>query len=132
VAEARSPVLANEPQPLADGAYPKPAGQCRLCPSWSKREPSLIRRGLNSGHTPRAGPLRITGNSTAVAIALALSMGLKTGEKFLFKPTALLFGALGFAASVFLKLPLIAVLEILGPPAFLVAWRPHPRKKDAS
>ncbi len=69
---------------------------------------------------------------TAVAIGLALSMGLKTGEKFLFNPTALLFGALAFAASVFLKLPLIAVLAILGPPAFLVAWRHHPRKKDAS
>jgi len=69
---------------------------------------------------------------TAVAIGLALSMGLKTGEKFLFNSTALLFGALAFAASVFLKLPLIAVLAILGPPAFLVAWGHHPRKKDAS
>jgi len=69
---------------------------------------------------------------TAVAIGLALSMGLKTGEKFLFNPTALLFGALAFAASVFLKLPLIAILAILGPPACLVAWRQHPRKKDAS
>jgi chromate transporter len=64
----------------------------------------------------------------AVAIGLALSMGLKTGEKFLFNPT----GALAFAASVFLKLPLIAVLAILSPPAFLVAWRHHTRKKDAS
>src|SRR5262249_56085665 len=69
---------------------------------------------------------------TAVAIGLAVSMGLKTGEKFLFNPTALLFGALAFAASVFLKLPLIAILAILGPPACLVAWRQHPRKKDAS
>ncbi len=68
----------------------------------------------------------------AVAIGLALSMGLKTGENFLFNPTALLFGALAFAASVFLKLPLIAVLAILAPPAFLVAWRHHTRKKDAS
>jgi chromate transporter len=59
-------------------------------------------------------------------------MGLKTGEKFLFNPAALLFGALAFAASVFLKLPLIAVLAILGPPAFLVAWRHHSRKKDPS
>ena len=69
---------------------------------------------------------------TAVAIGLALSVGLKTGEKFLFNPTALLFGALAFAASVFLKLPLVAVLAILGPPAFLVAWRHDPRKKDGS
>jgi chromate transporter len=69
---------------------------------------------------------------TAVAIGLALSMGLKTGEKFLFNPTALLFGALAFAASVFLKLPLIAVLAILGPSAFLVAWKHHPRKRDPS
>ena len=65
---------------------------------------------------------------TTVAIGLALSTGLKTGEKFLFDPTALLFGALAFAASVFLKLPVIAVLAILSPPAFLVAWRHHQRK----
>ena len=68
----------------------------------------------------------------AVAIGLALSMGLKTGEKFLFHPTALLLGALAFAASVFLKVPLIAVLAILGPPSFLLAWRHHPRKSDVS
>ena len=68
---------------------------------------------------------------TTVAIGLALSTGLKTGEKFLFDPTALLFGALAFAASVFLKLPLIAVLAILSPPAFLVAWRHHQRKKTS-
>jgi chromate transporter len=68
----------------------------------------------------------------AVAVGLALSMGLKTAEKFLFNPTALLFSALAFAASVFLKVPLIAVLAILSPPAFLVAWRHHTRKKDAS
>src|SRR4029077_18027782 len=66
-----------------------------------------------------------------VAIGLALSTGLKTGEKFLFDSTALLFGALAFAASVFLKLPLIAVLAILSPPAFLVAWRHHQRKKTS-
>jgi len=69
---------------------------------------------------------------TAVAIGLALSVGLETGEKFLFNPTALLFGALAFAASVFVKLPLIAVLAILGPPAFLVAWRHDPGKKGDS
>ena len=66
---------------------------------------------------------------TTVAIGLALSVGLKTGEKFLFNPTAMLFGVLAFAASVFLKLPLVAVLAILGPPALLLAWRHYPRKK---
>jgi chromate transporter len=68
----------------------------------------------------------------AVAVGLALSMGLKTAEKFLSNPTALLFSALAFAASVFLKVPLIAVLAILSPPAFLVAWRHHTEEKDAS
>jgi chromate transporter len=68
---------------------------------------------------------------TTVAIGLALSMGLKMGEKFVFNPSAMLFGALAFAASVFLKLPLIAVLAMLGPPAFLVAWRHHPRKNTS-
>jgi chromate transporter len=57
------------------------------------------------------------------AVGLALSMGLKTGEKFIYNPVALLFGALAFIGSVFLKLPLITVLAILGPPAFVVAWR---------
>src|SRR6202008_3536405 len=63
---------------------------------------------------------------TTVAIGLALSTGLKTGEKFLFDPTGLIFGA-----TVFLKLPLTAVLAILSPPAFLVAWRHHQRKKTS-
>jgi len=67
----------------------------------------------------------------AAAVGLALSMGLKTGEKFLRNPIALFFGALAISASVFLKLPLIAIIAILAPPAFLVAWRNDAQKNDA-
>ncbi|MBM6596409.1 chromate transporter [Microvirga pudoricolor] len=59
----------------------------------------------------------------AGAIGLTFSMGLKTGEKFFRQPVALVFAALAFAGSIMLRMPLLAVLAILIPPAFLVAWR---------
>jgi chromate transporter len=65
----------------------------------------------------------------AVAIGLAVSMGLKTGEKFLLNPIALVFAVLAFVGSILLTLPLIAVLALLAPPAFLVAWRHDARQK---
>jgi chromate transporter len=65
----------------------------------------------------------------AVAIGLALSMGLKTGEKFLLNPGSLVFAVLAFVGSILLKLPLIAVLALLAPPAALVAWRHDARQR---
>jgi chromate transporter len=60
---------------------------------------------------------------TAAAVGLALAAGLRAGEGFGRRPAALAFIALAFAASVLLHLPLPAVLAILAPPAFFMAWR---------
>ena len=65
----------------------------------------------------------VLGGVTAAAVGLALSMGLKTGEKFRTKPSALAFIAAAFVGSIFLKLPLLAVLAVLAPLAFLLEWR---------
>ena len=60
---------------------------------------------------------------TAAAVGLALAAGLKAGEGFARQPAALTFIAVAFVGSVLLHLPLPAVLAILAPPAFLLAWR---------
>ncbi|MDP4021664.1 chromate transporter [Methylobacterium sp. NEAU 140] len=60
---------------------------------------------------------------TAGAVGLALAAGLKTGEAFARQPIALGFIVLAFGGSILLHLPLLAVLAILAPPAFLLAWR---------
>ncbi|TXN75460.1 chromate transporter [Methylobacterium sp. WL18] len=65
---------------------------------------------------------------TAAAVGLALSAGLKAGEGFARRPAALAVIALAFLGSIVLHLPLLAVLAILAPPAFLLAWR-HPRQR---
>ncbi|MFB0488683.1 chromate transporter [Methylobacterium sp. OAE515] len=68
---------------------------------------------------------------TAAAVGLALAAGLKAGDGFARRPTGLAFIALAFAGSLLLHLPLPAVLAILGPPAFLLAWRNvHRRDRD--
>ncbi|SDA21154.1 chromate transporter [Methylobacterium sp. UNC378MF] len=67
---------------------------------------------------------------TAAAVGLALSAGLKAGEGFARRPAALAFIAAAFLGSVLLHLPLIAVLAILAPPAFLLAWR-HLHRRGA-
>jgi len=66
---------------------------------------------------------------TAAAVGLALAAGLKAGEGFHRRPAALAFIALAFAGSILLHLPLPAVLAILAPPAFFVAWR-HVHQRD--
>ncbi|MET0430744.1 MAG: chromate transporter [Microvirga sp.] len=62
----------------------------------------------------------------AGAIGLTFSMGLKSAEKVFRDPVAILFAALAFLGSIALRMPLLAVLAILVPPAFLVARRRHP------
>ncbi|MBY0253231.1 MAG: chromate transporter [Methylobacterium organophilum] len=66
---------------------------------------------------------------TAAAVGLALSAGLKAGEGFGRQPVALAFIVLAFAGSALAHIPLPAVLAILAPPAFLLAWR-HVRRRD--
>jgi len=60
---------------------------------------------------------------TAAAVGLAIAAGLKAGEGFARRPAAMAFMVMAFAGSVLLRLPLLAVLAILAPPAFLLAWR---------
>jgi len=70
---------------------------------------------------------------TAAPVGLALAAGLKTGEGFARQPTELAFIALAFAGSLLLHLPLPAVLAILAPPSFLLAWRDvHRRNEDGT
>lgn len=60
---------------------------------------------------------------TVAAVGLALSMGLATGEKYRRNVVALGFIGAAFAASVLLKVPLLLVLAVLAPAAFLIEWR---------
>lgn len=60
---------------------------------------------------------------TVAAVGLALSMGLKTGERYRKNWTALGFIAAAFLASIVLKLPLLLVLVVLAPIAFFIEWR---------
>jgi chromate transporter len=60
---------------------------------------------------------------TAAAVGLALAAGLKAGDGFFRRPAALTFITVAFVGSVLLHLPLPAVLAILAPLAFLLAWR---------
>jgi chromate transporter len=60
---------------------------------------------------------------TVAAIGLAMSMGFKTGERYKTNFTALLFIAAAFVASIVLKVPLLAVLAVLAPLAFLIEMR---------
>lgn len=66
--------------------------------------------------------------ATAAAVGLAFAAGLKAAEGFARRPTGLAFIALAFAASILLHLPLPAVLVILAPPAFLLAWHSVQRR----
>jgi chromate transporter len=97
--------------------------------------PFLIVLGLAYsyfGHSSTPAMQGVLRGVAAAAVGLALSMGLKTGEKFFRNPMALLFGALAISATVFLKLPLITTLAILAPPAFLIALRHHSPKNHGS
>lgn len=62
----------------------------------------------------------------AAATGLALSMGLKTGGKFLKDPIALVFGVLAFIGAGLLHWPLLGVLAMLAPPAILHSLKKKP------
>ncbi|MEO6052528.1 MAG: chromate transporter [Chthoniobacterales bacterium] len=68
---------------------------------------------------------KILKGMAAAAVGLTLSMGLKTGAKFLKDPIALVFGVLAFLGAGLLRMPLLLVLGTLAPLAIWWGYRKY-------
>ncbi|MEO8205154.1 MAG: chromate transporter [Chthoniobacterales bacterium] len=68
---------------------------------------------------------KILKGMAAAAVGLTLSMGLKTGAKFLKEPVALIFGVLAFLGAGLMKMPLLLVIGVLGPIAVWWGYRKY-------